>query len=247
MPVIPGLRQLDIQRFTNITEQYLVKLLNRVAKTLNYLALPYSPGVTSQALMLISKMHGLETLVLNAAGDSNTSTVLDRNDGSKIKTIRSLFRDIGLSGKSKIRSLILYEADAGVIQSLTKLTALEKLVISRYYQRREEICESSQISDGLSSISELAKLKKLQRLNLCSKWHSLHISGMRDAQVPGCQQLEQVFYGLKATLVELRLGQWVCNDMLIYIAECVRGLEVVEINSEAVTDVGITALFRRCH
>ena len=54
-------------------------------------------------------------MVVNTNGDSNTSNVLDKDGGSKIKTIRSLFRDLAISGKSKIRSLILYEADAGVI------------------------------------------------------------------------------------------------------------------------------------
>ena len=67
------------------------------------------------------------------------------------------------------------------------------------------------------------------------------------AQAPGCQQLEWVFFGLKHTLIELHIGTWATDDLLVYIAESLRNLELIEINSSSVNDFGVTALFRRCH
>jgi len=70
------------------------------------------------------------------------------------------------------------------------------------------------------------KFSKLERLNFCSTWFSVDID--RDAineqndqaiAVTGNRDLELIFFGLKNTLIEIRLGEWAYNDIIIYIAE----------------------------
>ena len=50
---------------------------------------------------------------------------------------------------------------------------------------------------------------------------------------------------LKGSLVELRLGNYLWDDILIYIAELCRELEVVEINSQEISDAAISHLLKR--
>lgn len=130
------------------------KLLQKAAKTLNYLALPYGPGVTSFGLFTISKMALLETLILGST-NTNMTHQIDNLNGSKLRNsdLRGLFRALAKNGNSKIRNLIIYEADANIAESLAKMPALEKLVIMRYYQRKAEICASSIEPDKLPGIS----------------------------------------------------------------------------------------------
>ena len=60
--------------------------------------------------------------------------------------------------------------------------------------------------------------------------------------VAGSRELELLFFGLKNTLRVLHLGYYIYDEMLVYIAEMCKGLEKVEINSESVTDRGISPL-----
>ena len=80
---------------------------------------------------------------------------IDNQNGSKLRNsdLRGLFRALAKNGNSKIRNLIIYEADANIVESLTKMPTLEKLVIMRYYQRPAEICASSVEPDKLPGIS----------------------------------------------------------------------------------------------
>ena len=55
--------------------------------------------------------------------------------------------------------------------------------------------------------------------------------------------MELVFFNMKANLRILNLGYYMYDEMLIYIAEMCRGLEKLEINSEAVSDYGLTQIF----
>lgn len=60
--------------------------------------------------------------------------------------------------------------------------------------------------------------------------------------VAGSRELELLFFGLKNTLLVLHLGAYIYDEMLIYIAEMCKSLEKLEINSENVTDRGVTPL-----
>ena len=50
---------------------------------------------------------------------------------------------------------------------------------------------------------------------------------------------------MKGSLVELRLGNYIWDDLLIYIAELCRELEIVEINSSEISDAAISHLLKR--
>ena len=52
--------------------------------------------------------------------------------------------------------------------------------------------------------------------------------------------MELVFFTMKNQLRVLHLGYYIYDEMLIYIAEMCRGVEKLEVNSEAVSDRSIT-------
>lgn len=47
----------------------------------------------------------------------------------------------------------------------------------------------------------------------------------------GSNELELILFGLKDTLKEIHLGNWAFDDLIIYMAEICKFLEVIEINS----------------
>lgn len=61
----------------------------------------------------------------------------------------------------------------------------------------------------------------------------------------GCRDLELTFFGLKSTLKELHLGKWAFDDLIIYISEVCKFIEVLEINSDKVTDGSITQILKK--
>lgn len=63
--------------------------------------------------------------------------------------------------------------------------------------------------------------------------------------VSGSRELEQIFFGLKWSLKRIKLGDYIWDDFLIYLAEVCRGLEVVEINCAAISDGAIAHLLCR--
>ena len=95
----------------------------------------------------------------------------------------------------------------------------------------------------------LQKLKSLERLDLCSTWHPLFakVSENEDGlDVSGSREFERVFWSLRPTLKELRLGNFMWDDMLVYVAEMCRNLEVFQINSQECTDGSINHMIRKC-
>jgi hypothetical protein len=50
---------------------------------------------------------------------------------------------------------------------------------------------------------------------------------------------------LKGTLKRIKLGNYIWDDFLIYVAEVCRGIEVLEINSDAISDGAIAHLLKR--
>lgn len=63
--------------------------------------------------------------------------------------------------------------------------------------------------------------------------------------IAGSRELEQIITKLKGSLVELRLGNYLWDDILIFIAELCRELEVLEINSQDISDAAISHLLKR--
>ena len=57
--------------------------------------------------------------------------------------------------------------------------------------------------------------------------------------------MEMLFLGLGKRLLHLGMGQWAYDELVIYIGEMCKVLEVVEINSDKITDMSITHLLRK--
>lgn len=54
-----------------------------------------------------------------------------------------------------------------------------------------------------------------------------------------------VFFCLKNTIKKLKFGDYIWDDLIIYIAEVCRGIETLELNSNKLTDGSITHLLKR--
>ena len=63
--------------------------------------------------------------------------------------------------------------------------------------------------------------------------------------ITGCQEIELLFFGLKESLVEIHLGQWVYDDLLVYIGEMCKKIQILEVNSDKITDISITSILRK--
>jgi hypothetical protein len=61
----------------------------------------------------------------------------------------------------------------------------------------------------------------------------------------GSRELELIFFSLKNRLRILNLGSYIYDEMLVYIAEMCVGLEKLELNSEQVTDRGLTPVLTK--
>ena len=99
----------------------------------------------------------------------------------------------------------------------------------------------------------MVNLRALERLTLCPTYYPLRIEvaaidnqlAASNATISGSRELEQIIFRLKGSLVELRLGNYIWDDLLIYIAELCRELEIVEFNSNEISDAGISHLLKR--
>lgn len=57
--------------------------------------------------------------------------------------------------------------------------------------------------------------------------------------------LETILFGLKESLKEVRLGNYVWDELLIYLAELCKKVTILEINSTGLTDAAISHLLKR--
>ena len=65
------------------------------------------------------------------------------------------------------------------------------------------------------------------------------------ATMTGCRELEQIIFKLKGRLWELRLGDFIWDDYIVFVAELCRELEVVELNSQTVSDAAVLHMLKR--
>jgi hypothetical protein len=82
---------------------------------------------------------------------------------------------------------------------------------------------------------------------LCNTWFPLCITPVLgdDNAVSGSRELERVIFCLKGSLTHLHLGDYIWDDILIYIAEMCKELEVVQLYSKKITDGSISHLLKR--
>ena len=85
----------------------------------------------------------------------------------------------------------------------------------------------------------IGSLKAIERLALCPTYHPLNVDvaminnqlSASNATISGSKELEQILFKLRGSLVEVRLGDYIWDDLVIYMAELCKELEVLEINS----------------
>ena len=69
---------------------------------------------------------------------------------------------------------------------------------------------------------------------MCSTWFPLAFKMAEDengVDVTGVRDFEKIIWGLKGTLKQIYLGNYIWDDLLIYIVEMCKNLEVISINS----------------
>jgi hypothetical protein len=64
--------------------------------------------------------------------------------------------------------------------------------------------------------------------------------------VSGSRELERVIWGLKNTIRHLTLGNYLWDDIVVYIGEICKHLEVLQINSQHVTDGSLSHVLKKC-
>lgn len=66
-----------------------------------------------------------------------------------------------------------------------------------------------------------------------------------NSAISGSRELEQIFFSLRPTLTCIKLGDYIWDDFVIYMAELCKNLEIVEFNSTQITDAAISHLLKR--
>jgi hypothetical protein len=63
--------------------------------------------------------------------------------------------------------------------------------------------------------------------------------------VSGSRDFEKIFWALRGSLTQLSIGNYIWDDLIIYIGEICKELEVVQINSALVTDGSILHMIKK--
>ena len=133
---------------------------------------------------------------------------------------------------------------------------LEELIIVKYYQPANPFnaeLDRDVKEENLDELQQtLKKFTRLERLNFCSSYFTIDVHREAVDQqndqalaVTGNRFIELMFFNLKASLLEIHLGQWAYDDLIIYVSEICKELETVEINSVNVTDKSITEMLKK--
>ena len=99
----------------------------------------------------------------------------------------------------------------------------------------------------------LGELKSIERLTLCPGYHPLNLDiamidnqlSANNATISGSRELEQILFKLRGSLVEIRLGNYIWDDLIIYMAELCKEIEVLEFNSDTLSDAAISHVLKR--
>jgi len=63
--------------------------------------------------------------------------------------------------------------------------------------------------------------------------------------VAGSRELEQIFFSLRHCLLEVSLGEYVWDELLIYISEMCKEIDSLEINNTQIGDAAISHILKR--
>ena len=123
---------------------------------------------------------------------------------------------------------------------------LEELSITKFIQ-------STKHMKDLTELLPLKHLKSIKTLNLCFTSYPLvceisdtsEEASFMNSAISGSRELEQIFFCLKPTLTHIKLGDYIWDDFVIYMAEVCKNIEIVEFNSRQITDSAISHLLKR--
>ena len=148
-----------------------------------------------------------------------------------------------------MNTLRLYDCDAKILDLLAKgneRQSLEELTIVKFNQSMEN-------ANNAKDLLPLCKLRNLERLCLCATYFPLKLDiaeinnevSHTNLAISGSRELEIIFFSLKASLTHLYLGDYMMDELVIYIAEMCKEIELIEFNSTKLTDAAISHLIRR--
>ena len=117
----------------------------------------------------------------------------------------------------------MYQCDERVLELLAngpERETLEELTIVKFNQSPEN-------SKNAKELLPLAKLRNLKRLALCATYFPLNLDiidvnnevSHTNLAISGSRELEIIFFQLRASLTHLYLGNYLVDEMVIYIAE----------------------------
>ena len=68
---------------------------------------------------------------------------------------------------------------------------------------------------------------------------------LEENDMSGCAEMEALFFTLRGSLKRLNIGNFVWDDLIIYIAEMCKQLEVLELNSAKLSDAAVNHVLKR--
>lgn len=111
-----------------------------------------------------------------------------------------------------------------------------------------QIVKFNQTKEGCTELLPIGKFKGLERVNLCSTWFPIDMKRQEtdtDLNDSAQRDFERIVWLLKGSLTHLQLGNYIWDDILVYIAEMCKELELVQINSTQITDLALCQLLKR--
>jgi len=222
-------------------ETALCRMINGSNKTLETFKINFK--VPSLGKMLCSRLSFCVNLQNLELGQVN-----DYIDKGNIDLRAGLLKFIAIK-KCSLRSLKLYECDANILKQLSKSSeqeSLKELTIVKFFQSPDN-------KDNAKDLVPLKEFRNLERLSLCASYFPLnvkpsdvsHQAEYTNTAVSGCRELEQVLFSLRYTLYHVAFGNYIWDDLIVYMAEICKELEVVEFNSDTLTDAAISHLIKR--
>eukprot|EP00347_Sterkiella_histriomuscorum_P020494 403337586 len=201
-------------------------------------------AITTPTMIALSKCKNLKDLTLGDVTEPYSQKILGAGiyNLERLSVVKKLFG----SKQFQLEKLTLYQCDQYILDALSlkeeKLT-LVKLHIAQFIQRNTE---------KLEELDSLKKFRNINWLNLCGAYYPLQFQiQLPDEQnnqllsVAGCRELELIFFSMKNTLRYLTLGKYAYDELLNFISEMCKSLEMLEINSDIVTDSGLVPILRK--
>lgn len=111
---------------------------------------------------------------------------------------------------------------------MTDFDELQKLIVGvkgRAYREGIYTVDGQVVREDVLAIKAREGMTQLQKLNFCSTWYTLKlpkeaVDNQNDQtdSITGCREIEMIFFGLGSRLIELHIGQWAYDELIIYVS-----------------------------